>query len=146
MKKIFILSIVVLTAAFFMSACCAEKRNLPKNIDAKAMDKTARAWLEKLDKGYFQQCYDETAEILKNNLDTVQWLANMTSYRKPLGQAEKRKEVNMFYDNQPQNAEAGDYVTAQYASVFQQKNVIIESVVLKKNQDGSWQVSGYWLK
>jgi hypothetical protein len=145
-KKIFILSIVAFTAAFLMNACCAEKRNLPKNIDAKTVDKAAKSWLEKLDKGYFQQCYDETSQILKNNLDKTQWLENMTAYRKPLGQAEKRKEINMFYEDQPQNAQPGDYVTAQYACVFQQKVVVIESVVLFKNQDGSWQVSGYWLK
>jgi hypothetical protein len=145
-KNILILAIVIFAAAFLMSACCAEKRNLPKNVDGKIVDKTAKAWLSKLDKGYFQQCYDETAQPLKSNLDKTQWLANMTSYRKPLGEADKRKEINMFYENQPQNAEAGDYVVAQYASVFQQKITVVESVTLIKDKDGSWKVFGYSMK
>ncbi|MDR3113731.1 MAG: DUF4019 domain-containing protein [Endomicrobium sp.] len=146
MKNILILAIVIFTAAFLMSACCAEKRNLPKNVNGKIVDKTAKAWLSKHDKGYFQQCYDEIAQVLKNSLDKSQWLANMTSYRKPLGEANKRKEINMFYENQPQNAEADDYVVAQYASLFQQRIAVVESVTLIKDKDGSWKVSGYSLK
>jgi hypothetical protein len=145
-NKIFILIAIVFVAAVLMSSCCAEKRHIPKNIDGKVIDKTARAWLVKLDKGYFQQCYDETAQALKDSLDKSQWISNMTTYRKPLGESEKRKEANMYYENKLQNADDGDYVVAQYASIFQQKLVVIESVTLVKEQDGSWKVFGYSLK
>ncbi|MDR2191315.1 MAG: DUF4019 domain-containing protein [Endomicrobium sp.] len=146
MKRIFTLAAVIFASAVLMSACCGEKRRLPKDIDAKAIDKTVTAWLSKMDKGYFQQCYDETAQTLKTTLDKKQWLDNMAAYRKPLGEAEKRKEINMFYENQLQNAKEGDYVIAQYAAVFQQKIAVVESVTLVKEQDGSWKVFGYSLK
>ena len=146
MKKIFTFAAVVFSAAFLMSACCAEKRNIPKEIDGKVIDQIARAWLTKLDKGYFQQCYDETAQTLKNNFDRKQWFDSMTAHRKPLGEAGKRKEINMFYETQLQTGETGDYVTVQYGSVFQQKLAVVESIIFMKEQDGSWKISGYWLK
>jgi len=145
-KKIFAFIAIVFSAAFLMSACCTEKRDIPKNIDGKVIDQTAKAWLAKLDKGYFHQCYDETSQKLKNNLDRNQWFSNMTSYRKPLGEADKRKEINMFYEDQLQTGERGDFVTVQYAAVFQRKLAVVENITFVKEEDGSWKVLVYWLK
>ena len=146
MKKIITFAAVVFSAAFLMSACCSEKRDLPKGIDGKAIAKTAKSWIVKLDKGYFQQCYDETSQTLKNNLDRKQWFDNMTAYRKPLGESGKRKEINMFYEAQLQTGERGDFVTVQYGSVFQQKLAVVENITFVKEEDDSWRILVYWLK
>jgi hypothetical protein len=136
---------IVAAAAFLVSAC-GEKRNLPKNIDEAKVTAISSSWLSKLDSGFYQQCYDETSQLLKNGIDKNQWLNNMVTYRKPLGIAEKRKEVNAFYESEIQNIGKGDFVIIQYASVYQQKLVVIETMTLIKEDDGSWKVFGYSLK
>jgi hypothetical protein len=144
-KKIYFFVVVAAVAAVFISGC-AQKRNIPKDIDGAKLEAISSAWLSKLDNGWFQQCYDETSQKLKDGLDKNQWLNNMITYRKPLGTADKRQEINMIYEPEIANVGKGDFVIIQYAAIYQQKLAVIEAVTLIKEEDGSWKVSGYWIK
>ncbi|MCL2334861.1 MAG: DUF4019 domain-containing protein, partial [Endomicrobia bacterium] len=101
MKKFFVICAFAVISAVVFTGCPKEtkedKVDLPKGISAKDIRAVSAAWLEKLDKGWYSQAYDETAKILKNNLKEDQWLTNMTTYRKPLEAAKKRTEINIFY-------------------------------------------------
>jgi hypothetical protein len=37
-------------------------------------------------------------------------------------------------------------VAIQYASVFQEKLVVIETITFMKEEDGSWKLAGYYIK
>jgi hypothetical protein len=43
-------------------------------------------------------------------------------------------------------APAGDYVVIQYATQFANKDKAVETVVPMRTPDGSWKVSGYFIR
>jgi hypothetical protein len=145
MKKICLFTILTLSVFVFCLGCF-ERRDIPKSINGRTLNKIALTWLVKLDNGSYQQSYDEAAQFFKNNVDKNQWLANMQTYRAGAGVASKRKELNMFYYTEFPNTPAGEYVTIQYGTAFQQNTAAIETLTLIKEQDGTWKVAGYYIK
>ena len=147
MKKYFALFALVIAASLFVTGCeeKEDKADLPKGIDVKNVRAVAAEWLQKLDKGYYSQGYDETAKYLQSKVAQDQWLNNMTTYRKPLGEAKKRKEINIFYKTELPDSPAGEYILIQYGTVFLENQAVIETIVLMK-EDGKWKPSGYFMK
>ncbi len=146
MKKYLAICALLLAAGIFSGCCKTDKVNLPKGVDVKAVRETGAGWLEKLDKGWYNQCYDESSSYLKTQITIDNWMNNMNSFRKPLGPASKRKELNMFFETELPNSPQGEYVIIQYGTVILEKQAIIETLALMKEADGSWKISGYFIK
>jgi len=147
MKKYFAMFALVIAASLFVVGCeeKEDKVDLPKGIDVKNVRAIAAEWFQKLDSGYYSQGYDETSKYLQSKVAQDQWLNNMVTYRKPLGAAKKRKEVNIFYKTELPDSPAGEYILIQYGTVFLENQAVIETVVLMK-EDGKWKPSGYFMK
>ncbi|MDR1194946.1 MAG: DUF4019 domain-containing protein [Endomicrobium sp.] len=145
MKKTLLFAVLACLAMVF-SGCCKEKRDLPKGINGGKIAASAKVWLEKMDKGLYEEWYDEASQYFKETVDKELWLNNLQKFRAPFGESSKRKEINSFFDNKPENSPEGEYVTIQYASVVHEKLVIIETVTFMKEEDGSWKIAGYYIK
>lgn len=147
MKKFFVLCVLLIAVAaagfvYFKK----ETVKLPEGISIKNIRNISEQWIKKLDNGWYTQCYDETSPYLQEQVNPQQWLNNMNTYRKPLGMPERRTEVNIYYEQDLPNSPKGEYILVQYATVFAKTSVMIESVVLMKEADGSWKVAGYFIR
>jgi hypothetical protein len=145
LKKSLLFAVLACSIMVFIG-CCKEKRDLPKGINGGEIASAAKTWLEKMDKGLYEECHDEASQFFKETVSKELWLNNLQTLRKPFGEARKRKEINSFFDSKPPNAPQGEYVTVQYAAAVLEKSVIVETVTFMKEEDGSWKLAGYYIK
>ncbi len=112
----------------------------------KAALKAAKAWLALVDSGKYAKSWQEAAAFFRNNVDREQWEHSLNGIRKPLGSVISRKAVESMYTTYLPGAPDGEYVVIQFQSSFKNKKKAIETVTPMLDKDGSWRVSGYYIK
>ncbi|MCL2485286.1 MAG: DUF4019 domain-containing protein [Endomicrobia bacterium] len=152
MKKYLLVLMCVVMAGIFAGCSCSKSKNevadVPSHINVKEVRAASLAWLAKLDNGWFMQAYDELAGFAKERITSEQWQNDMTTFRRPLGSSNSRKEIFAFYQSEFPDAPKGDFIVIQYGTLFEAapRSVVVESVTLMKQEDGRWSVSGYFMK
>ena len=121
----------------------------PVNADQgaeKAAVDSAEKWLNLVDNGSYEQSWDEAAEFLKNAVSKEKWLESMKAFRKPLGKLISRTVISKQYTTSLPGAPDGEYVVIQFETSFGNKEAAIETVTPMLDKDGTWRVSGYYIK
>ncbi len=108
--------------------------------------KAAKAWLSLVDTGKYATSWQEAATYFRNNVTREQWDHSLRGVRKPLGGVISRKVMEKMYTTYLPGAPDGEYVVIQFDSSFENKNKAIETVTPMLDKDGSWRVSGYYIK
>jgi len=106
----------------------------------------AENWLGMVDRGNYQESWMESAEYLRNAIDSGQWEQAMNAVRKPLGGVVSREVESAGFLTSIPGAPDGEYVVIQFETVFENKKNAIETVTPLKDKDGRWRVSGYFIK
>ena len=112
----------------------------------KAAIQTARAWLELIDAGEYDQSWQEAALYVRNRVPKDDWQRSMQGARQPLGKLISRELKATHYTTSAPGAPDGEYVIIQYNSSFENKKSAVETVTPMLEQDGTWRVSGYYIK
>ncbi len=108
--------------------------------------KAATAWLALVDQGKYGRSWQEAADYFRNAVTKAQWERSLKGVRKPLGSMISRKVVEKSYTTYLPGAPDGEYVVIQFASSFANKKEAVETVTPMLDKDGSWRVSGYYIK
>lgn len=108
--------------------------------------KAADAWLTLVDDGKYGESWKTAARYFRNSLTSDQWEQAVSPVRKPLGKVLKRTVISKEYMTTLPGAPDGEYVVIQYATSFENKNSAVETVTPMLDKDGSWRVSGYYIK
>ncbi len=111
-----------------------------------AANGAASGFLALLDGGKFADSWTEGAALLRGAVPQDQWSGVVGSMRKPLGEVKSRKQLSSTYTRSIPGAPDGEYVIVQYQTEFANKAGAIETVTPMREADGSWKVSGYFLK
>jgi hypothetical protein len=112
----------------------------------KAALTAAEKWLALVDAGKYTNSWEEAAAAFKKAVSVGQWNQAVASVRKPLGKLMSRKLMTKSYQTSLPGAPDGEYVVIQFESSFAHKKAAIETVTPMLNKDGSWRVSGYFIK
>jgi hypothetical protein len=112
----------------------------------KAAVASAEKWLTVVDKGTYAESWEEAAVFFKNAITKEQWEQSMQSFRKPLGRLVSRKVQSAVYRTSLPGAPDGKYVVITFKSAFENKKSAIETVTPMFEKDGTWRVSGYFIK
>jgi hypothetical protein len=112
----------------------------------KAALKAARAWLVLIDEGKYAKSWGEAATYFRNNVTREQWEHSLKGVRKPLGSVISRNVLQSMHTTYLPGAPDGEYVVIQFKSSFENKKTAIETVTPMLDRDGSWRVSGYYIK
>jgi hypothetical protein len=139
MKKLFVVVTVALTLVG-SSAYAGEKDAVKKAEDR------AQAWLALIDSGRYGRSWDEAAPIFKTSISRANWEQTCQSVRAPLGRVRSRAVRSATYTRTLPGAPDGEYVVIQYDTQFEHKGSAVETVTPMRNQDGSWLVSGYYIR
>jgi len=75
-----------------------------------------------------------------------QWQQALNAVRSPLGKVTTRKLKSKQYATSLPGAPDGEYVVIQFETSFEKKKSSIETITPVKEKDGSWWVSGYYIK
>jgi hypothetical protein len=103
-------------------------------------------WLSLIDDEKYHESWEEASESLQKQVSRDRWRQVMRTVRESLGEMQNRKLVRAkFHDKLPGHP-AGEYILIHYATSFESKPDASEIITLTKESDGSWRVSGYYVK
>ncbi len=108
--------------------------------------KSSEAWLLLVDEAKYSDSYQEAAQYFKNAITKDQWQIAMHASREPLGGLRSRRIDSATYATTLPGAPDGEYVVILYDSSFENKRSAIETVTVTLDGDGTWRVSGYFVK
>jgi len=106
----------------------------------------ASNWLSLVDKGRYEQSWNQAANSFKGAVSQQQWQQAMQSVRKPLGKKLSRKIKSQQYATSLPGVPDGEYVVIEFNTSFANKKSAIETVTPMLDKDGKWRVSGYYIK
>jgi hypothetical protein len=137
-KMVLALSMGLMTLAF--SAVADEKE------DIAAALKAAETWLQLTDGGKYAASYDATASKFRSVVAADQWQRAMEQVRGPLGAVKSRAVATGAMAPKRQSTPNGEVVVIQYETRFDKLPAAREMVAPMREPDGSWKVSGYFIK
>jgi len=137
----FVLGIIV--AGFMFTAAPAPAQDADKVTKAEA---AALAWLALTDAGDYPRSWDQAAGYFQASISKPNWIHAVGNVRQPLGRLISRKVRSAKYTRSLPGAPDGEYVIIQYDTQFETKDGAIETVTPLLEKDGSWKVSGYFIK
>jgi hypothetical protein len=106
----------------------------------------AEKWLSMVDEGRYSDSWQGAAEYLRNAINQEQWNRSLQAVRKPLGEVVSRQMKTATYKTSLPGAPDGEYVVIQFDTSFENKKAAIETVTPMMDKDGTWRVSGYYIK
>jgi hypothetical protein len=118
----------------------AEDQSQQKAVEA------AKKWLAFVDKGEYEKSWETAAAYFKAAVTEKQWEQALTAVRLPLGKVITRKLKSKQYATSLPGAPDGEYVVIQFETSFEKKKSSVETITPLKEKDGSWRVSGYYIK
>jgi hypothetical protein len=132
--------------AFTVALLCAASRIGADASPEKAGEAAARSWLTLVDAGKYGESWDAAASAFRAALTRSQWESALDQVRKPLGKVVSRSLKVAKYTTEVPNAPAGEYVVLQFDTSFENRPSAVETVTPMKEKDGTWKVSGYFIR
>jgi uncharacterized protein DUF4019 len=123
-------------------AVCAWAAESPEDLAQEAAD----SWLKLVDDGKYEDSWTQAAKLFKGAVSKEHWRRVAAGVRTPLGKVVSRKVKSRQYLEQLPGAPDGKYVVIQYDTVFERKATAVETVTPMLDPDGTWRVSGYFIK
>ena len=106
----------------------------------------ADRWLVPADAGDGPATWDQAAAAFQAAVSRADWSTALRQVRQPLGAVTSRTMVSSEFKRSLPGAPDGEYVVIQYDTQFAHKAHAVETVVPMRERDGSWKVSGYFIK
>lgn len=108
--------------------------------------KSAESWLALVDSGKYAESWDDAAQLFKGAITKEKWQQALHGVRDPLGKIVSRKLQSATYAKSLPGVPDGEYVVIRYETSFEHKQSAVETITLMLDKDGSWRVSGYFIK
>ena len=138
--KIYAVTGMVILGLCFSSRSMASAEKVEQALEA------AKAWLALVDEGKYRESWETAAGYFKSSLSKERWEQILTTVRKPMGSLVSREISSKNYMKSLPGAPEGEYVVFQFRTSFENKPSGIETVTPMLERDGSWRVSGYYIK
>lgn len=102
----------------------------------------AQQWLGFVDMGQYAESWAATGQLFQANMQQQQWVQTLTGARTPLGTVVSREVAGSEIRSSLPGAPAGQYALVSFATNFQNKPDVIETVTMV-DESGQWKVVGY---
>jgi hypothetical protein len=120
----------------------ASVREAPEDL----AEKSALAWLARVDAGSYEESWTEAASFFRGAVSKEDWKKAMEGVRRPLGKVLSRKVKSRTYAESLPGAPDGKYVIVVLDTSFENKKTAVETVTPMQEPDGTFRVSGYFIK
>ncbi|MDQ2822864.1 MAG: DUF4019 domain-containing protein [Pseudomonadota bacterium] len=104
------------------------------------------SWLMLMDAGQYPATWTQSASMFQSAISQENWQLAVAQVRTPLGAVTRRTFKQAQFTRSLPNAPAGEYVVIQYDTTFANKGGAVETVTPMRDKDGSWRVSGYFIR
>jgi hypothetical protein len=115
-------------------------------IDMTPASRAAHAWLETVDAGRYGESWEQASTLFREAIPRLRWETTVQSVREPLGIVGVRKVRSMTYARVLPGAPEGEYVVIQFDTRFENRPLSVETVTPMREKDGTWKVSGYFIR
>jgi hypothetical protein len=121
-------------------------------LHAQQSDYVARAqeattmWLGLTDAGEYSRSWEQAAGYFQSKVTKAAWESAVRAARSPLGSVNSRKLKSAVFTRTIPGAPDGEYVVIQYDTTFEHNANAKETVTPLREKDGTWKVSGYFIK
>ncbi len=139
--KTFVAGLLVLYLSFCAGLALAQN---PEKEQAAIV--AAQQWLELVDANHYGRSWQQAATHFQTGVSKTKWRDAMMAVRKPLGRLQSRQLLSADYQTSLPGAPDGEYVVIQFQTSFANKQKAVETVTPKLETDGSWRVSGYYIR
>lgn len=109
-------------------------------------EEAAKSWLVLTDSARHGESWDAAAASFQAAITRDRWSEAIKGVRPPLGKVKSRKLMAAQYTRELPGAPAGDYVVIRFQTDFENRAGATELVTPMKQKDGTWKVSGYFIK
>ena len=139
------------TATEVTDAEAVKEDELPTFDGDHAMAKTdalraSLSWLEVVDGGDYGGGWDAAAGLVQDVTSKEAFSEQVGGLRGSFGAVKSRTFASAAYAKQLPGAPDGEYVVIQYNTVFENKAQAVETITPMLDWDGTWKVSGYYVK
>jgi hypothetical protein len=111
-----------------------------------AAQDAAQAWLELVDKGEYGQSWENASSLFRKSVSKEQWIAAAKAAREPLGRLVSRSLRSSQFATELPGAPDGEFFVLQFQASFENKRSAVETITPMRDEDGTWRVSGYYIK
>ncbi len=112
----------------------------------KAVADAALQWLGLVDDSRFGDSWSQASEVFRHAVTQGAWETMISASRTPLGKRLSRKLHRSMHTTFLPGAPEGDYLVMEFTTEFEKKADAIETLTSRRDQDGVWRVSGYFVK
>jgi hypothetical protein len=127
-------------------AGCLPALAADQELDTGPATAAASAWLELLDGQRYADSWEQASTLFREATPKLQWETSAQSVRGPLGPVNFRKMRAANYARVLPGAPEGEYVVIQYDTSFANRPNSTETLTPSKEKDGTWKVSGYYIR
>jgi hypothetical protein len=106
----------------------------------------ARSWLRLVDRARYGESWDSAAGVFRKAVSKPAWEAAVRQARTPFAALGARKLLGASFQTRLPNAPPGEYVVLQYRAEAKGGRTVVETVTPAKDADGTWRVSGYYVR
>lgn len=106
---------------------------------------SGKTCLALLDNGSYSKAWEGVAATMQSTMSQADFEKGMQNIRAPLGKMISRELKSQQHKTRLPGLSDGDYWVISYATTFENKPDVAETVVLALGQDGNWKVTGYSL-
>ncbi|HYC37787.1 MAG TPA: DUF4019 domain-containing protein [Usitatibacter sp.] len=143
MRKVCGLLVFATAALLAMGALAASGEEA---LDTKPAMRVAETWLAMVDQGRFDESWEAAATLFQQTIAKDRWAASASAARAPLGLVSHRKLRAATYSRNLPGAPPGEYVVIQFDTRFENRPLSVETVTPMLEKDGTWKVSGYFIR
>ena len=106
----------------------------------------AESWLALVDAAKYRESWQAAAPLLQSAISAEDWSRAASKARAPFGKLRSRQVRSAIYRTAVPGAPQGKFVIIQFDSAFELNARATETVTPMQSEDGSWKVSGYFIK
>jgi len=106
----------------------------------------AESWLSLIDGLKYRESWQTAAPLFQRAVSAEGWSTAAARARTPLGRLTSRRLRSAIYASSLPGAPDGRYVVIQFDAAFEKNAQAVETVTPVQSDDGTWKVSGYFIK
>lgn len=106
----------------------------------------ASKWLDAVDAGDFASSWQQSATLFQASVGKDKWQEAVRAAHDALGPVKTRKVESAVFARTLPGAPDGEYVVIHYHTQFANKDEATETVTPMREKDGTWKVSGYYVR
>ncbi len=106
----------------------------------------AQPWLAMVDSDDYATAWRTAAPYLRIALTEDEFTKSLKAVRNTLGSVKFRELSSIQYTTTLPSAPDGEYVVIHYKAVLERKKGAVETIIPMLQDDGTWRISGYYLR